>query len=299
MTPSPRTGRPHRLRIRRSGGPVLLVLLLYGALAGCADAPASPSTGSTETPSSTRTERSWPDAGTTGANGPLKERPGETISVDGTVITDVRFTGQVTVAADNVVLRNVAIDSDEHYVLLVAGENLLIEDATLRGVPGNEAALTASEGGQFVARRIDVANTTDGVRLGDRSRLVDSYVHDLAASPDSHNDAVTADGYSDWVIRHNTIYNQLDQTAAVWVGDARYGGSSGALVDNLIAGGGYAIYAGPGVGQGIRVEGNVFSTRFHPDAGSYGVVTGWEPAGNLWRDNTWADGPGLDLAVLP
>ena len=89
---------------------------------------------------------------------------------------------------------------------------------------------------------------------------------------------MTADGgYRNWRVVHNTILNPHGQTGAVWVGDERYGPSEGVLRDNFIAGGGYAIYGGPGIGNGIHAVDNVFSTRYFPRSGHWGVSTRWDP----------------------
>jgi hypothetical protein len=135
-----------------------------------------------------------------------------------------------------------------------------------------------------------VSGTEDGVRMADNSTLVDSYVHDLQGSSSSHYDAVTADGYRGWRIEHNTILNPHPQTAAVWIGDARYGPSSGVLRNNLLAGGGYTIYAGPGAAPGLTVTGNVFSQRYYPRCGSFGAITGWVGSGNTWSGNVFDGG---------
>jgi hypothetical protein len=223
--------------------------------------------------------------------GPLRPARGHVITRRGAVYSHVRFTGQVTIAADNVVLHDITVDSTGPYVVLVTGRNVRIEDAVLRGGPDTLAGLATTGRGQFVATRLLVSGSEDGVRLSDDCGLYDSVVRGLRAGPDAHNDAVTADGASGWRIVGNTIINRFAQTAAVWVGDSRYGPSDGVLQDNLLAGGGYTVYAGTGSDPGISVLGNRFSTRFHRGSGRYGPVTGWLVANNRWAGNTWADGP--------
>jgi hypothetical protein len=244
--------------------------------------------------------RTWPTSATTGARGALERRSGTTVVTDGMVLTGVRFEGQVTIAADDVVLRDVAITSDSYYALLVTGRDVLIEDVTLRGGRESVAALASSDGGQFEARRVDASGAEDGVRLGDDCVLEDSYVHGLRSGQGRHNDAVTADGYHGWSITGNTVVNAVEGgVAAVWVGDGRFGASSGVLARNLLAGGGYAIYAGPGERQGIRVLENSFSTRFWPRSGRWGLAYEWVPAGNEWADNVWPDAPDLGQVAQP
>jgi hypothetical protein len=253
----------------------------------------------TQTPSG-HGKTDWPGVGNTGDQGDLKGSiPGETVDKDGATIENVTVDGQLVVDADHVTLRNVHVRSSGYYGVLVYGKDVLIEDTTIEGVRGTEAGLAADKGGWFTARRVDVSRAGDGVRLTSGSALYDSYVHDLFGSKDGHFDGVTADGYVGWRIVHNTIVNQNDQTSAVWVGDPRYAPSSGVLKDNLLAGGGYTVYGGPGAAPGVRVVGNFFSTRYFPRSGGWGPVANWDPKGNLWAHNVWADGPDAGKPVTP
>jgi hypothetical protein len=241
----------------------------------------------------------FPDASNTGARGTLSRREGGTITTNGTVIQNALITSQLTVRADNVVLRNVTIQSDDLYGLLSYGTNTVIEDATIIGTAGDTLAGIAAYDGSLTARRVDVSGSEDGVRLTDNSVLADSYVHGLAGTSSSHYDGVTADGYRGWTISHNTIINDYGQTAAVWIGDPRYAPSEGVLANNYLAGGGYAVYAGPGTGAGLRVTGNVFSTLIHARGGYWGPITSWSNAGNTWSGNTWSGGSLAGAAVTP
>jgi len=60
---------------------------------------------------------------------------------------------------------------------------------------------------------------------------------------------------------------------------------------NLLAGGGYTIYAGDGSRRpsAVRVVGNVFSRRFFRSGGAYGPATAWcgSCPGAIWAHNVW------------
>lgn len=247
--------------------------------------------------------RGWPGPDTTGADAPRRRIGGLNITRSGTVLSDVVVQGQVVVEADDVTLRNVHVRSGDWYGVLVLGRGVLLEDVTIEGIRGTEAGmagLAAEDGGQFTARRVDVHRFQDGVRLGDNCELRDSYVHDLLATgEDPHYDAVTANNHRGWVIEGNTILNHHGDTAAVWVGDSRGPASEGLLRGNLVGGGGYTIYGGPGTGRGVRVVDNSFTTRFFPDSGYWGPVTSWVPAVNTWSGNVWHDGPRANQLVDP
>lgn len=249
--------------------------------------------------SGTAATSGYPGPATTGAGSLSGSRAGGTVTKAGTTIANTVITGQLTVRAANVTLRNVEIRPGGSYGLLTYGKNTRIVNSTIRGSGRTLAGIAAYEGGTVHADGVDVSGVEDGVRLAHNSSLTNSYVHDLRGSSSSHYDAVTADGYRGWVIRHNTIVNPHGQTAAVWIGDPRYGGSEGVLADNLLAGGGYTVYAGPGAGAGLRVTNNAFSTRIHPKSGYWGPVTSWSRAGNTWSGNVWLDGARAGTAVSP
>lgn len=321
MSPAPRSvpsaptrsaHQPTRRSHRRSGLMAIAAMVIAGtsSLAIAAPESASAELAASETASAPQTTTQadyvpsgWPTHENTGASGELLPMTGQTITRDGTVISDREITGQLTIKADNVVLRNVVVRTEDYFGILTYGDNTRIEDSTVIGTaPQTLAGIAAFESGDFKAFRVEVKGSEDGVRLAHGSVLRGSLIHQLAGSSSSHFDAVTADGYVGWKIVHNTILNQKDYTAAVWVGDSRYGGSAGVLRDNYIAGGGYTIYSGTGDTSGsrlgIRVKDNVFSTRFFPRSGRFGVVYDWRSEGNTWSGNTWIDGPNQGQAIL-
>jgi hypothetical protein len=51
-----------------------------------------------------------------------------------------------------------------------------------------------------------------------------------------------------------------------------------------MAGGGYSIYGG---GSNVRIVNNVFSKKYFPNCGYYGVRAYWDDAGNQWSGNVW------------
>jgi hypothetical protein len=246
-----------------------------------------------------RTSR-WPRARNTGAHGTLRVIQGRTINNDGAVLRNVRVNGQITIKADDVTLDNVYVKTDSYYGVLVWGRRARILHTTIEGTPGDTlAGLAVYPPGTATARRLNVFGSEDGVRLANRSVLARSFVHGLRGTSESHFDAVTADGYRRWRIVGNRILNSHQQTAAVWVGDPRYGPSSGVLRNNLMAGGGYTIYGGPGTGAGIRVVDNHFSTKYFRRSGYWGPNAYWQRAHNTWSNNRWLDGPQQGRLVRP
>jgi len=232
----------------------------------------------------------WPGPNNTGvpSNVTLTNYTGSmTINTDGTVIDSKRVTGRLTINAKNVTIRNSSIQVNDYYGLINNGTNLTIEDSTFVG--GGTAAIVIASG-DFTGRRLNVSGSEDGIRLANNSKLYDSYIHDLVGDASSHFDTVTADGFRGWEIVHNTIFNNHDQTAVIWIGDPRYGASEGLVQNNLLGGGGYCLYAGPGTGQGLRVINNIFTKKFYSRCGSFGLVAYWENANNTWTNNKYDDG---------
>ncbi|MBD8870483.1 right-handed parallel beta-helix repeat-containing protein [Nocardioides donggukensis] len=312
-TPTPRHRRVQPRARRRVATLGAAIALVAGSQAAAgpgtttAAALGSSATAATQAESTT-SERyipaGWPNPENTGHSGTLKPMQGRTVTRNGAVIKNRVISGQMTIRADNVTLSNVFIKTGDYYGILNYGDNLRIEHSTVEGkAPYTLAGIAAINGGDFIARKVEVRGSEDGVRLGDDSILARSLIHKLAGDRSSHYDAVTADGHTGWRIRRNTILNQKGQTAAVWVGDSRYAPSAGKLRRNYLAGGGYTVYSGTGETRGkrkgIRITENVFSTRFFDRSGYYGVVYDWRKRGNTWSDNTWVDGPRRGRLVRP
>lgn len=306
--PAPRT-TGHRLRPAATPGlatalaTALAAALLVATPAGAATATSTPVLAAAAQSAATeraRVPRGFPRARTTGARGDLRTIGSRTITRNGAVLKNVRVLGQLTIEARNVRIHNVRVETGASYGILVWAPRARITRTTVVGTPGRTlAGIAAYERGTVRAKRVNVSRVEDGVRLADDSSLVHSYVHHLAGSSSSHYDGVTADGYRRWVIRHNTILNRHGQTGAVWVADSRYGGSAGLLARNFLAGGGYTVYAGTGVGNGVRVRRNRFSTRFHDRGGYWGVAYEWKRHRNVWKGNRWADGGRAGRVVRP
>jgi hypothetical protein len=211
----------------------------------------------------------------------------------------VEVQGTLTIRADDVTIRNVRVNADSYYGILVEGDNTVIQRTSVVGVNRKVMAGISVEGSARIWRA-EVRDVEDGIRLSDNSSVRRSLVHRLRGDSGSHYDGVTADGgNTGWRIVHNTILNPHTQTGAVWVGDGRYGDSAGVLRGNYLAGGGYTVYAGPGTGKGIRVVDNRFSTRYYRRSGYWGVSSSWESSGNTWSGNRWADGPRRGKRVRP
>ena len=103
-------------------------------------------------------------------------------------------------------------------------------------------------------------------------------------------------------VRGNTILNNFDQTDAIGLFQD-FGVEENRLIEgNLLAGGGYTLYAGQNPDgaptRNIVIKNNRFSRVYFPNSGKFGYgaayLTGGE--GNRWMQNYW-DEDLMDIAA--
>jgi hypothetical protein len=139
----------------------------------------------------------------------------------------------------------------------------------------------------------DIAGTSTGVQIG--SGLIrDNYIHDLGMTTGDHVNGITSNGSGQrLVIEHNTVLNQFDQTDAIGLFQDFGVEADRLITGNLLAGGGYTIYAGDnrrfGVTHDIKIIGNRISKLYFPTGGSYGPLSAFDSqgVGNEWARNVW------------
>ena len=196
-------------------------------------------------------------------------------------------------------MRNTRVTGGGDWVVIVrpGANNLHIEDSELRtppGTPQDIACLLNIGDSSPQVLRTDISGCSAGVSSGGGT-VRDSYIHDMSQVPGlSHDVGIASNGGGGMSVIHNTILNQLDQTATVAFYQD-FGAQRDNLVqDNLLAGGGYCVYGGTG-GKGptadIRFVNNRFSRHYHPTCGSYGIVASFDldDPGNRWEGNYWDD----------
>ena len=143
--------------------------------------------------------------------------------------------------------------------------------------------------------RNDIWATSTGVQI-ESGLIQGNYIHDLGMTGSDHVNGTTSNGGTRLLeIRGNTIFNKYDQTDAISLFQD-FGPQANRVIDgNLLAGGGYTIYAGANPGKestatNIAVTNNRISRMYYPQGGSYGPATAYNPGGgNTWSGNTWDD----------
>jgi len=285
----------------------VVVLLLVGTLvtmwavpggqpaipAGAAGSPTPTGPGATADPAG-EIPTSWPDADTTGvpAGVRLTESGSLDLVTDGEVVSGLDIKGCVDVHAKNVTIRQSRITCDRKTWAVRTfdtTEGLVLEDVEIDGSGVNSAAICCDN---YTLRRADVHNVVDGPRLGNNVAVVDSWIHDLARTAGTHNDALQTTGATGVVVKHNRLepYDKATDdphNACLMVGSTKAPEVRDLVVeDNYCNGGNYAI----GIRDDLKATNVVFRRNTFGRDFRYGVVARPDVPGVTWEPtNVWAD----------
>jgi hypothetical protein len=237
----------------------------------------------------------WPGPATTGVppGTALKESGSLNLRTDGEIVTGLNITGCVNVYARNVRITKSKINcSSPTFAIrtLESTVNLVVEDVEINSSNRNSAAVCC---GNYTLRRLNIHHMIDGPRLGDRSTVVDSWIHDLFRTPVSHNDTLQTTAGSDMVVRHNRLDAYKPSTKDPMNACLMIGSTTGPTVRNLLvednycAGGNFSIGIRPDlVASNIVIRNNTFGRDCR-----YGVVSrasypgiSWDRSSNVWFD---------------
>jgi hypothetical protein len=203
-----------------------------------------------------------------------------TISTPGAVIDACTYTGSLTIAANNVTIRNSRIHGSVRTQGDGSGFRFTVEDSEIG--PSSDCGTYEALVGvrNYTARRDYIHGNGDGFRVsGDNVTIEDSFVQ-TCDLPDDHSDGVQGlAGGSDIVIHHNTIDlrgSTHGPNASVFFADSS---ESATVTDNLLVSPSSAMKIsadadpdiGPWVITGNRVIGSVATTGTECGA----VTTTW------------------------
>jgi hypothetical protein len=223
------------------------------------------------------------------------------VTRNGAVVQGLDVHGDIVVLASNVTIRNCRVVGSGDWGILQrqeSGGGLTVEDTEIVGDGGAPLEFgILNYSGMLTVRRTEVHTMMSAVQTS-QGLIENSYFHDPRDFPGAHVTLVASNsgprsGMS-LVVRHNTILNPVDQTAAVALYQD-FGLNHDVLVqNNLLAGGGYTVYGGDGkygTPYNIRFIDNVFSRRYYPKGGSFGWGATWDGAGrgNVWKGNVWQE----------
>jgi hypothetical protein len=241
----------------------------------------------------------YPDDTNTGvpASTPLTASGSLSIQTAGTVVSGLDVSGTVDVYANNVTIRNTRIttSSSGSYALAIRPgvTGTTIEDTTIRGQDNNtnsvEYAVFNISNNAVSVTRANLYNCSECV-IGGNVTVTDSYIHDTADPAGAHVENIY--GYANTVLRHNTMFNPVAQTAVVYLDPGPTNDCT--ITDNLMAGGGYTIYGGSSSSQSssnVVITNNRFARTYYPSSGNYGLDAYFSASGSgdSWSGNYWDD----------
>lgn len=285
----------------------------------------------------------WPGPGNTG---PRPGRcPGDTlrarghdprsvihVRTSGAVISCRRVEGCLSIEARDVTVRDVAVRcttglrgeaaNGSGVIAVEDGASARVVHVATDGLRGVHACVW-HQGVALVVRALDCHGVDDGIfswpdtgysrSTGDHFTIRDSWLHDFTTrTANGHVDGYQTEGAAHGLIAHNTFLMTTDDgngaNSAVAIWDERRDSHDITVRHNLIAGGGFSVYAhdyspseadptgGYSVSDTHFVD-NVFSRRLFGCVGYYGVwfprgrpTDGWHRTGNTVLET----GAGID-----
>jgi len=260
----------------------------------------------------------WPNASNTGAvasscpGGVLTNNSGSlsrTITVK-TSISCQNITGCLSIQAQNVSITNVKVTCNSGKtgenangtgaIYVDDGASATISHVEINGSSGVHACIW-DQGTALTVNYVNCYGINDGIfswadlgyssTTGDHFSIQNSYFHDFTAkTANGHIDGYQTEGAAHGLINHNTYLmtsddgNSSDSAIAIW--NSLKNSSDITVSNNLIAGGGFSIYAQDYSDSysvtNIRFANNQFSTHLFGCVGDYGV---WFTRGN--PTDTW------------
>lgn len=236
-----------------------------------------------------------------------------TVSTAGATISCQNITGCLNITAANVMVTNVKIACNSGKTGTAANGTaaIFVDDgasATVNHVEINAMNGVHSciwhQGTSLSVTAVNCYGADDGIfswadtsyssTTGDHFTIADSYFHDFTIkTSNGHVDGYQTEGAGNGLIDHNTYLmtsdsgnNDTDSAVAIW--DSLKSSHDITVQDNLIAGGGFSMYAedydpseaSPAGGASVTnivYTGNKFSNHLFGCVGLYGV---WYPRGN-------------------
>lgn len=261
----------------------------------------------------------WPGAATTGypAGQTFSKTVsgGLTVTADNTVIDGYKVSGGIQVRAQNVVIKNSWVThsaggaSGTGVININPGYSATIDHNVLDGSNATHTCIW-NEGRSMTATANECIGANDGIfswasragvdGTGDNFVIERNWLHAFTTqAANGHVDGFQTEGAKHGVIRHNAIDVTQGQTAAISIWNSRKSAEDILVDDNLLAGGGFTVYAedyspseaSPAGGYtvtNVRFTNNKFSNAHYECVGAYGVwftrgapSDGWKRTGNV------------------
>jgi hypothetical protein len=225
------------------------------------------------------------------------------ITGNGATLSNLNIPYGVVISANNVTLNDdniVTGGPDSIAVSLRNTAGATIENTTITGLDtGANRVMTGikdvfSNSTGLVVNHDNISEFETGVQV--ESGLVENnYIHDPGYTAGDHTNGVMSNGGTvPLTITHNTVFNSLNQTDAIGLFEDFSAQANRTITNNLLAGGGYCIYAGNtktanGPTSNIVITGNVIATNYYSTGGAYGPVAYYNSSGsgNVFTGNSW------------
>jgi hypothetical protein len=197
------------------------------------------------------------------------------ITRDNAVVEGLDVAGCLTIAADDVTIRNVRVrcahPSSEPAVRVMPDHaGLVVKDSEIDGM--GSATVGVGYSG-FSLIRVDIHGVNDGARIGGNTLIEGSWIHDLARKGDLHPDTVQSTSGTNIRVRNNTLDAATGDdlgNAAIMLGteDGAHLLNNATFEDNYLNGGNYTV--------NIRSDANlsnvVFANNVYGPDHRYGEV---------------------------
>jgi hypothetical protein len=248
-------------------------------------APPPPSTTATSTGA---TSAGFPGPSNTGVPAGTDLTPSSSliIRVPGEEVHDLSVVGSIRVLANDVHITRVKVTSFAPQAIQIARgvTGVIITDSTIIGTGGGACAVGIAASG-FTALRVDVSGCQDGIHPNGNATVQDSYIHDLALTPTSHNDCIQVTQGSNIVIRHHTLVNPHRKNSTIHVKGDTDDITGVTIASNYLDGGSHTLQLEDGAHRltDVHVSGNLVGSDY---------IYGWLLLGTsqpvAWSDNLWA-----------
>ena len=211
-----------------------------------------------------------------------------TVSRQGAVVEDLDIEGSITVAANNVTIRNVRVTGSTSSALVrpergVTGTTIEYCEVTVTAEGANGAI--GHVGAGTTVRFCEISGFADGIKVESSSLYEDNYIHMAKpAGSAKHLDGIQASGDSDFVIRNNVIEVPVDDggNSAVfvqaWNGAANSHVRNVTVSNNYLKGGNYTVFLSGGKDSDGSDPASwihdyyLLDNTFHPDGYRYGSL---------------------------